>query len=56
MSIEVKSVTKFFGTQKALDDVTFDIHSGEVVGFLGPNHDEDHYRVSSPILRRSNGE
>lgn len=37
MSITAKSVTKLFGNQKALDDVSFDIRSGEVVGFLGPN-------------------
>ncbi|MEO8069162.1 MAG: gliding motility-associated ABC transporter ATP-binding subunit GldA [Flavobacteriales bacterium] len=37
MSISVRNVTKLYGAQKALDDVSFDIGSGEVVGFLGPN-------------------
>jgi ABC-2 type transport system ATP-binding protein len=37
MSILAKSVTKRFGKQKALDNVSFEIQSGEVVGFLGPN-------------------
>ena len=37
MSIEVKHITKQFGDQKALDDVSFTIGKGEVVGFLGPN-------------------
>jgi ABC-2 type transport system ATP-binding protein len=37
MSIEVKHITKKFGEQKALNDVTFNIPSGQVVGFLGPN-------------------
>lgn len=37
MSILVKEVTKFFGEQKALDNVSFNINSGEIVGFLGPN-------------------
>lgn len=37
MSIEVKQVTKLYGEQKALDDVSFEIKTGEVVGFLGPN-------------------
>ncbi len=37
MSIEVKNVSKLYGEQKALDDVSFEIQSGEVVGFLGPN-------------------
>ncbi len=37
MSITVRNITKLYGQQKALDDVSFDIGSGEVVGFLGPN-------------------
>ncbi|OFX50728.1 MAG: gliding motility-associated ABC transporter ATP-binding subunit GldA, partial [Bacteroidetes bacterium GWA2_30_7] len=37
MSIEVKNITKIYGQQKALDDVSFTINSGEIVGFLGPN-------------------
>jgi len=37
MSIEVRHITKVYGPQKALDDVTFTIHPGEVVGLLGPN-------------------
>lgn len=37
MSIAVRNVTKFYGAQKALDDVSFEIGSSEVVGFLGPN-------------------
>jgi ABC-2 type transport system ATP-binding protein len=37
MSIIVKDITKLYGTQKALDAVSFEIKTGEVVGFLGPN-------------------
>lgn len=37
MSISVRNVTKLYGTQKALDDVSFAISGSEVVGFLGPN-------------------
>lgn len=37
MSVSVEHITKIYGTQKALDDVSFNIKSGEVVGFLGPN-------------------
>ncbi|NEQ49469.1 MAG: gliding motility-associated ABC transporter ATP-binding subunit GldA [Leptolyngbya sp. SIO3F4] len=37
MSIQVKGVTKVYGTQRALDDVSFEIGQGEIVGFLGPN-------------------
>jgi len=37
MSIEVKDVLKVYGKQKALNDVNFDLQSGEIVGFLGPN-------------------
>lgn len=37
MSVEIKQITKLFGKQKALDDVSFTIKKGELVGFLGPN-------------------
>lgn len=37
MSIEVNNVTKIYGKQKALDEVSFKINKGEIVGFLGPN-------------------
>ncbi len=37
MSIEVDKVVKEYGTQKALNEVSFKIDSGEIVGFLGPN-------------------
>ena len=37
MSISVNNISKYFGSQKALDDVSFDISRGEIVGFLGPN-------------------
>ncbi len=37
MSVKVSHITKIFGTQKALDDVSFEIGSGQVIGFLGPN-------------------
>lgn len=37
MSISVRNINKSFGSQKALDDISFSIDKGEVVGFLGPN-------------------
>ncbi|MGV8993055.1 MAG: gliding motility-associated ABC transporter ATP-binding subunit GldA [Flavobacterium sp.] len=37
MSIEVNSISKSYGSQKALDAVSFTINKGEIVGFLGPN-------------------
>lgn len=37
MGIEVKELSKVYGKQKALDNVSFAIQTGEIVGFLGPN-------------------
>lgn len=37
MSISVKEISKYYGEQKALDKVSFQIEKGEIVGFLGPN-------------------
>lgn len=37
MSIEVKGLTKSYGEQKAVNNISFAIGKGEIVGFLGPN-------------------
>ncbi|MDT0641536.1 gliding motility-associated ABC transporter ATP-binding subunit GldA [Zunongwangia sp. F363] len=37
MSISVEGISKYYGKQKALDQVSFSIAKGEIVGFLGPN-------------------
>jgi ABC-2 type transport system ATP-binding protein len=37
MSIEVKHLTKVYGSQYALNDISFEAHNGQVLGFLGPN-------------------
>ena len=37
MSIEVKNISKYYGSQKALDNISFSVKKGEIVGFLGPN-------------------
>ncbi len=37
MSVEVKSLSKLYGEQKAVDNISFSIQKGEIVGFLGPN-------------------
>lgn len=37
MSVLVSHLTKIYGDQKAIDDVSFEIDKGEIIGFLGPN-------------------
>lgn len=37
MSIVVNNITKLYGEQKALNDVSFTVETGQIVGFLGPN-------------------
>jgi len=37
MAITVKNLTKIYGEQKAVNDISFTIGEGEIVGFLGPN-------------------
>ena len=37
MSIEVKNLTKYYGSQAAVNDISFRVNKGEIVGFLGPN-------------------
>ncbi|MDI1355893.1 MAG: gliding motility-associated ABC transporter ATP-binding subunit GldA [bacterium] len=37
MSIQVQNIIKVYGTQKALDSISFEVGDNEIVGFLGPN-------------------
>ncbi|MCR9062970.1 MAG: ATP-binding cassette domain-containing protein [Cytophagales bacterium] len=37
MSISIHNLTKVYGSQKAIDSLSFDIPKGQIVGFLGPN-------------------
>jgi ABC-2 type transport system ATP-binding protein len=37
MSIKVNNITKLYGEQAALNNISFEVNTGEIVGFLGPN-------------------
>jgi len=37
MDIRIENLTKKYGGQRAVDDISFEVKTGEVVGFLGPN-------------------
>ncbi len=37
MSINLKNISKKYGSQLALDDVSFEVKKGEILGFIGPN-------------------
>ncbi len=37
MSIQVKGLTRLYETQKAVDNISFEVKKGEITGFLGPN-------------------
>jgi ABC-2 type transport system ATP-binding protein len=37
MNIVVKNLTKKYGPQRAVDDISFEVKTGEILGFLGPN-------------------
>jgi ABC-2 type transport system ATP-binding protein len=37
MPVEVRNLTKIYGEQRAVDNISFSINEGEIVGFLGPN-------------------
>ena len=37
MSIQIENLTKTYGTQNAVNNISFSVNKGEIVGFLGPN-------------------
>ncbi|MFT4663286.1 MAG: ABC-2 type transport system ATP-binding protein [Polaribacter sp.] len=37
MSVKVENLTKIYGTQRAVDNISFEARKGQVLGFLGPN-------------------
>ncbi|MCK5741304.1 MAG: ATP-binding cassette domain-containing protein, partial [Chlorobi bacterium] len=37
MTVSVNNITKYYGSAAAVKDVSFEVNTGEVVGFLGPN-------------------
>ncbi|MCX6246741.1 MAG: ATP-binding cassette domain-containing protein [Bacteroidetes bacterium] len=37
MDVRVENITKTYGFQKAVDNISFNVNQGEIVGFLGPN-------------------
>ena len=58
MSITIKNITKVYGEQKAVDDISFSINKGEVVGFLGPNGagKSTTMKILTGYLQQDNGE
>ena len=37
MNIKIEGLTKKYGTQRAVDNISFEVKTGEILGFLGPN-------------------
>ncbi len=58
MSIEVKNLLKEYGEQKAVNDISFKVNKGEIVGFLGPNGagKSTTMKIITGYLQQSGGE
>ena len=58
MSIEVKNLLKEYGTQKAVNNISFKVDKGEIVGFLGPNGagKSTTMKIITGYLQQSGGE
>jgi ABC-2 type transport system ATP-binding protein len=58
MSIEVKNLLKEYGEQKAVNNISFKVNKGEIVGFLGPNGagKSTTMKIITGYLQQTNGE
>jgi len=58
MSIEVKNLLKAYGEQKAVNNISFKVNKGEIVGFLGPNGagKSTTMKIITGYLRQNGGE
>lgn len=58
MSIEVKNLLKVYGEQKAVNNISFQVANGEIVGFLGPNGagKSTTMKIITGYLQQSGGE
>lgn len=58
MSIEVKTLLKVYGQQKAVNNISFKVNKGEIVGFLGPNGagKSTTMKIITGYLQQSGGE
>jgi ABC-2 type transport system ATP-binding protein len=58
MSIEVKNLLKVYGQQKAVNNISFKVNKGEIVGFLGPNGagKSTTMKIITGYLQQSGGE
>jgi ABC-2 type transport system ATP-binding protein len=58
MSIEVKNLLKQYGEQKAVNNISFTVNKGEIVGFLGPNGagKSTTMKIITGYLQQSGGE
>jgi ABC-2 type transport system ATP-binding protein len=58
MSIEVKNLLKVYGGQKAVNNISFKVNKGEIVGFLGPNGagKSTTMKIITGYLEQSSGE
>ena len=55
--ISVQELSRFYGQQRAIENVSFDVHRGEILGFLGPNGagKTTTVRILSGLLRQTSG-
>ena len=58
MSIEVRNLLKVYGEQKAVNNISFKVDNGEIVGFLGPNGagKSTTMKIITGYLRQTGGE